>query len=165
MLQIVIGNVIALIASILMVLAGLQKEKKKILFTQIIQIFFTIISNLVLGGYTGVIVNALSCARDVLCYKDRMGRKEKIIIIILSIILSCMFNNLGWIGFLPVISTIIYIIFIDTKNVVHFKLLIIFSLLMWLVYDLYINAYISGLFDFLCIITNIIAIYQIKYKK
>ena len=162
MTQIVIGNIIALIASILMVLAGLQKKKKKILFIQIIQIALSVISNLVLGGYTGAIINALSCVRDILCYKDKMGTKEKIIIIILAVGLSLAFNNLGWIGLLPLIATVVYITFMNTKDVVKFKLLIIFSMVMWLIYDLYIKSYTSGVFDFMSVIANIVAIWQIK---
>ena len=162
MIQIVIGNIIALIASILMVFAGLQKKKKKILFTQIIQIALSVISNLVLGGYTGAIINALSCVRDILCYKEKMGNKEKIIIITLAVGLSLTFNNLGWIGLLPVVATVVYIIFMNTKDVVRFKYLIIFSMIMWLIYDIYIKSYMSGIFDFMSVITNLIAIYQIK---
>ncbi|MBR2241063.1 MAG: YgjV family protein [Clostridia bacterium] len=162
MTQIIIGNIIALIASILMVLAGLQKKKKKILFIQIIQIALSVISNLVLGGYTGAIINALSCVRDILCYKDKMGTKEKIIIIILAVGLSLAFNNLGWIGLLPLIATVVYITFMNTKDVVKFKLLIIFSMVMWLIYDLYIKSYTSGVFDFMSVIANIVAIWQIK---
>lgn len=162
MTQVVIGNIIALIASILMVLAGLQKKKKKILFIQIIQIALSVISNLVLGGYTGAIINALSCVRDILCYKDKMGTKEKIIIIILAVGLSLAFNNLGWIGLLPLIATVVYISFMSTKDVVKFKLLIIFSMVMWLIYDLYIKSYTSGVFDFMSVIANIVAIWQIK---
>ena len=159
MAQIVIGNIIALIASILMVFAGLQKNKKKILFIQIIQIALSVISNLVLGGYTGAIINAVGCVRDILCYKEKMGNKEKIAILILAVGLSIMFNNLGWIGLLPVMNT---------KDVVKFKCLIIFSMIMWLVYDIFIKSYTAGIFDFMSIITNLIAIYQIKnnnYKE
>lgn len=162
MVQIIIGNIIALIASILMVLAGLQKKKKKILFIQIIQIALSVISNLVLGGYTGAIINALSCVRDILCYKDKMGTKEKIIIIIIAVGLSLVFNNLGWIGLLPLVATVVYIIFMNTKDVVRFKILIIFSMIMWLIYDLYIKSYTSGVFDFMSVIANLIAILQIR---
>ena len=165
MIQILIGNIIALIASILMVLSGLQKNKKKILFIQIIQIALSIISNIVLGGYTGAIINALSCIRDILCYKDKMGVKEKIIIILLAVGLSLVFNNLGWIGLLPVVATAVYIIFMNTENVVKFKMLIIFSMIMWLAYDVYIKSYTSGVFDFMSIIANIMAIWQIKRIK
>lgn len=68
MTQIVIGNIIALIAAILMVLAGLQKKKRKILFIQIFQIALSVISNLVLGGYTGAIINALSSEIQIINY-------------------------------------------------------------------------------------------------
>lgn len=162
MVQIIIGNVIALIASIFMVLAGLQKDKKRILFIQVIQIALSVISNLVLGGYTGAIINTICCIRDILCYKDKLGIKEKIIIIIFSVGLSIAFNNLGWIGFLPVIATTVYIIFMNTKNVVKFKMLIIFSMIMWLLYDLYIKSYTSSVFDFMSVIANLITIWQIK---
>ena len=162
MVQIIIGNIIALIASILMVLAGFQKKKKKILFIQIIQIALSVISNLVLGGYTGAIINAVSCVRDILCYKEKMGDKEKIIIIILAVGLSFAFNNLGWIGLSPLVATVVYIIFMNTKDVVRFKILIIFSMIMWLIYDLYIKSYTSGVFDFMSVIANLIAILQIR---
>ena len=53
----------------------------------------------------------------------------------------------------------------DIKNVIKFKILIIFTLIMWLIYDIFIKSYSSALFDFLNIITNIIAIYKIKNIK
>ena len=162
MTNIIIGNIIALIASILMVISGLQKKKKTILFIQIIQIALSVISNIVLGGYTGAVINAISCVRDILCYKDKLGTKEKIIIIILAIGLTIIFNNLSLIGLLPLIATIVYISFMNTKDVVKFKFLVIFSMIMWLVYDLYIKSYTSGIFDFLSIVANIIAIYQLQ---
>lgn len=162
MINIIIGNIIALIASILMVISGLQKKKKTILFIQIIQITLSVISNIVLGGYTGAIINAISCIRDILCYKDKLGTKEKIIIIILAIGLTITFNNLSLIGLLPLIATIVYISFMNTKDVVKFKFLVIFSMIMWLVYDLYIKSYTSGIFDFLSIVANCIAIYQLQ---
>lgn len=162
MINIIIGNIIALIASILMVISGLQKKKKTILFIQIIQITLSVISNIVLGGYTGAIINAISCIRDILCYKDKLGTKEKIFIIILAIGLTITFNNLSLIGLLPLIATIVYISFMNIKDVVKFKFLVIFSMIMWLVYDLYIKSYTSGIFDFLSIVANIIAIYQLQ---
>ena len=162
MINIIIGNIIALIASILMVISGLQKKKKTILFIQIIQITLSVISNIILGGYTGAIINAISCIRDILCYKDKLGTKEKIFIIILAIGLTITFNNLSLIGLLPLIATIVYISFMNTKDVVKFKFLVIFSMIMWLVYDLYIKSYTSGIFDFLSIIANVIAIYQLQ---
>ena len=165
MISLVLGNIVALIGSILMVYTGIIKEKKKIIFVQTIQIAFLIASNIILGGITGAIINAISCVRNIICYKDKLNLKEKIIIVMLSTGLSLYFNNLGIIGLLPLISTVSYTLLMDMKNVVKFKILIIFTLIMWLIYDLYIKSYSSAIFDFLNIITNLIAIYELKRIK
>ena len=165
MIYIIIGNIIALIASIIMVYSGFLKQKKTILYTQTIQIGLSVLSNIVLGGITGAIINALSCVRNILCYKDKLDLKAKIILIFLATTLSLMFNNLGVIGLLPVISTITYILLINTKDIIKFKWLIIFTMLMWLIYDLFIKSYTSAIFDFMNIVANIISIIQIRLQN
>jgi len=159
------GNLIAFIASILMVYSGVIKKKKKILYIQTMQIILSGLSNFVLGGITGVIINILSCIRNILCYHNKLKWKEKIIIVTLALILSLNFNNLGIIGLLPVVSIVIYTLYINIQDVVKFKMLIIFSMLLWFVYDLYINAYVAAIFDFMSIITNIISVININNKK
>lgn len=161
----VIGNVVALIASLLMVYSGFLKKKKGILYVQTIQIGLFVLSNLILGGITGAIINAISCVRNILCYKDKLGLKEKIIITILSVIFSLLFNNLGLIGLLPLIYMVIYVWLMNTKEVIKFKLLIIFTTIIWLIYDLYIKSYTSSFFDLANIIANLISIYQINKIK
>lgn len=165
MIYIIIGNIIALIASIIMVYSGFLKQKKTILYTQTIQIGLSVLSNIVLGGITGAIINALSCVRNILCYKDKLDLKAKIILIFLATMLSLMFNNLGIIGLFPVISTITYILLMNTKDIIKFKWLIIFTMLMWLIYDLFIKSYTSAIFDFMNIVANIISIIQIGLKN
>lgn len=165
MVSIIIGNIIALIASILMVYSGMLKQKKKILYFQTVQIGMSVISNIILGGITGAIINALSMIRNILCYKNKLGLKEKIIITILAIILTFKFNNLGYIGLLPLISTVSYIWLMNIKDVRKFKLLIIFTMLMWLIYDVVIKSYTSAIFDFMNIIANMLTLLQIKVVK
>lgn len=163
--SIIIGNIIALIASILMVYYGMLKQKKKILYFQTVQIGMSVISNIILDGITGAIINALSMIRNILCYKNKLGLKEKIIITILAIILTFKFNNLEYIGLLPLISTVSYIWLMNTKDVRKFKLLIIFTMLMWLIYDVVIKSYTSAIFDFMNIIANMLTLLQIKLVK
>lgn len=148
-----------------MVYSGFLKKKKKILYAQTIQIGLSVLSNLILGGITGAIINALSCIRNILCYKNKLNIIAKIILILFSIILSIMFNNLGVIGLFPVIITVTYILLMNIKDVVKFKWLIIFTMLMWLIYDVYIKSYTSTIFDFMNIVANIISIIQINNNK
>ena len=160
-----IGNLLALLGSLLMVYTGILKKKNKIILFQTIQIGLFVLSNIILGGITGAIINALSMIRNILCYKNKLGLKEKIVITILAIILTFKFNNLGYIGLLPLISTVSYIWLMNVKNVKKFKLLIAFSMLMWFIYDIVINSYTSAIFDFMTIIANIATIFQIESVK
>ena len=45
------------------------------------------------------------------------------------------------------------------------KLLIIFTMLMWLIYDVVIKSYTSAIFDFMNIIANMLTLLQIKLVK
>ena len=164
-MQIVIGNVVALIASIIMVYTGYIKNKNRIIFVQTIQIILMVISNLILGGLTGAISNIVGCIRNILCYKDKLNKVAKIILIVVAIILSFSFNNLGILGLLPLISTVTYIVLMDIKDVVKFKYLIIFTMILWFVFDLYIKSYTSACFDFMTLVVSVISIVQIKNNK
>lgn len=162
---IIVGNLIALVSAIVMVIAGLIQNKKKIIFTETIHIALATISDLVLGGITGAIVNMVSLIRNYLCYKDKLNTPLKILIIALASILTIIFNNLGLIGYLPLISIIVYTYFIDLKDVIKFKWIVIFSLVLWCVYDFTIHSNIFLLFDVLSILSNLFAIIKIKQKS
>lgn len=165
MTQLICGNFVALIGSILMVYSGSVKVRKKIIYIQTLQILAFAISDLILGGYTGTIVNLISLVRNYLCYKDKLARDNKIILILSCTIFSLLFNNLGLLGFLPLISTVVYTCFMDVKNTIKLKLLIIFTMVLWLIYDIFIHSYISAVFDFFSIIANTVTIYQLSHKK
>lgn len=164
-MQLIIGNIVALIASIIMVYSGYLKQKKKILYTQTIQIGLSVLSNIILGGITGAISNLISCIRNILCYKEKLNNIAKVILIILATILSLCFNNLGFIGLLPLISTITYILLMNIRDVIKFKYLIIFTMILWLFYDIYIKSYTSACFDFMNVVANFISIFQINKQK
>lgn len=53
----------------------------------------------------------------------------------------------------------------NIKDVRKFKLLIIFTMLMWLIYDVVIKSYTSAIFDFMNIIANMLTLLQIKLVK
>lgn len=164
-MQIVIGNIVALVGSVLMAYSGIIKEKQKIIIVQTIQMLMLGLSNIILGGIPGAIINSVNCIRNILCYEEKLGFKEKLILVTISVGLSIYFNNLGLIGILPVIATIFYTMLMDMKNVVKFKVLLIFTLILWGIYDVCIKSYTSAAFDLISIVANIIAIYKICKLK
>lgn len=164
-MTLIIGNTITFIASIFMVCTGIIKEKLKLIYAQTVMIILFIISNIILGGITGAITNFINLIRNILYYKNKFALKEKIIISLILIILSITTNNLGIIGLLPLISGLLYIWFIDIKDMIKFKILIIVTTLLWLIYDLTIKSYTSSIFYVATIIASIVSIIQILIKR
>ena len=73
MSTLMVGNIVATIAAMFMLYAGVLKEKKKILFIQTIQIALLVASNFILGGIIGGILNILCIIRNLLSYNDKLG--------------------------------------------------------------------------------------------
>lgn len=161
-MSVVIGNIISLLASVLMTYSGYIKSKGKFLIVQIVQMSLSALSNFILGGITGTIINLVNIIRNVLCYKNKLNKYSIILILTLSISLSLYFNNLNFIGLLPLLSTILYTTLMNIKDIKKFKYLTITTMLLWLIYDICIMNYVSALFDLLTIGSNSIAIYQLK---
>lgn len=157
----IIGNVIALVASILMVYSGALKRKQSIIMVQTVQIGLSVLSNIILGSISGAIVNALGCVRNILCYKDKYNKIVKVVLAMLTVLLSGMFNSIGIIGWCPIIATTVYVIFMDTKDVIKLKYLIVFAMIMWTIHDFAIKSYTSSLFNLANIIVTSISIYKI----
>ena len=151
----IIGNIIALIGSILMVYVGVIKDKKGILFVQSLQIA---------NGISGFIINTINLIRNIICYKEALSLKVKILLSIISIILTIYFNNHGLLGYLPLISGLIYLWFMTVKDVIKFKILIIVSVVFWLIYDITIQSYTASLFDLITIIVSSISVIKLKTK-
>lgn len=162
---IVIGNIVALIAAAISVFTGIIKNKKKILYVQTIQYITYSIANLILGGFSGVIANLISIFRNILCYKEKLNKIMITLIILSSIILTLLFNNLGFIGLLPLFNSIFYTLFINIKDEFKFKLLILIQTILWLIYDLTIKSYASAIFEIFTIISCIITAYQIYINR
>ena len=162
---IIIGNIIAIIASVMMVISGIVKQKKKILFYQTIEVGLAAISYLFLNSMSGLIINIINLIRNILGYKEKLNLISKIILSVLSIILVLYFNSDGIIGLLPLIAIIIYLWCITIKDVVKFKLIIIVLMILWTIYDFYVKNYVAFIFDILTILANIISIISIKKNR
>ena len=141
-----------------MTVSGFCKTKKNTLIIQTIDIVFATIANIILSGVSEAIINCVSIIRNILCYKNKFTLPVKIIITIITIGLSITFNNKGLIGLLPLISNISYTFLIDKFEEKKFKLLIIFTLIWWGIYDFIIHDYVAFIFDMATIVTSIIAI-------
>lgn len=156
-----IGNIIALLASTLMIIASYLKNKRNILLVQTGQMILFVLCNIVLGGITGIIINTASVIRNFLVLNNKLTKTSILIISIIMTILCLIYNNLGLVGLLPLLATLIYTIFINTKSTIKLKSLILITLICWGIYDFTIKSYISVIFNMTGVVASIISIYQL----
>ena len=165
-MNIIIANIIDFIAAIVQVGSGAIKQKTKILIVQTIQLLMQAVSMLLLGGVTGAVSNVLSCFRNFLCYKEKLNLAWKIVLIAASIAFTIALNDQGFLGIIPAAVCTIYIIFMDIKDPIKFKLLVTLSFVPWMFYHFILKSYTGAIFDAATVVTNSITLYKmVKEKK
>ncbi len=68
----------------------------------------------------------------------------------------------GWFGLLPAAATCVYTWFLDLKDAVQLKIVIIVTLLCWAVYDFVFKNYVTFAFDFGAVVSNLIGIVTLR---
>ena len=105
---IVIGNICSLLAMITDSISSSQKTAKGILVVQSISQFIYGIGTLVLKGYSGAVQNAVSILRNFVAIKQIESKVLEWLLVLMGVVLGIYFNNLGLIGYLPVIANLQY---------------------------------------------------------
>ena len=157
-MKIIIANVIDFVAALIQVGSGSIKKKSNILVVQIIQLLMQGVSMLLLGGITGAISNVLSCYRNYLCYKEKLNRVWKGILIAASVAMTLLFNNQGWLGIIPVAVCTVYILLMDVKDPIKFKLLVTLSFVPWIIYHFALQLYVAAIFDAVSVVTSAVTL-------
>ena len=164
-MALIAANVIDFLAALLQVSSGAIKKKGRILVVQIIQLLMQAVSMLLLGGVTGAVSNVLSCYRNYLCYKEKLTTPWKVALIAASVLMTILLNDQGILGMLPAAVCTVFIIFMDVKDPIKFKLLVTLSFVPWMVYHFILGSYVGAAFDAETIITNAITLIAMIKEK
>ena len=105
-LNIVIGNVISLIAGIFIILSMWVNDEKQAYKYQFLNAFILMISSVFFFSWTGVTTMAIAASRNAMVYKDKLTFNWTIFFIVISVVLGLLVNTLGFIGLLPIIAII-----------------------------------------------------------
>jgi hypothetical protein len=100
----------------------------------------------------------LSCFRNFLCYKEKLNVFWKATLIVASILMTILFNDQGLLGIIPAATCTVFIIFMDVKDPVKFKLLVTLSFIPWMIYHFILRSYVGAIFDLASIISSAITL-------
>ena len=159
------ANIIDFLAALLQIGTGAIKKKSRILILQIVQLLMQGVAMLLLGGVTGAVSNVLSCVRNYICYKEKLNLPWKLFFIIASVVMTVLLNNQGILGMIPAAVCIVYIIFMDVKDPIRFKILVMVTFIPWLFYHFILGSYTGAASDAATIVANIVTIIRMRKER
>ena len=145
-----------------------KKEKKKILFLQILAYIFFTIHYYLLSGITGVICNLIGLLALIGIYIfDKYKLKNKKLIVSLFVLLLIIanittFQNIY--SFFPMIASVISIISFLSDKENNIRIVGSISALCWLIYAIVYKSYITIFFEVVTLIITLIALIKNKSK-
>lgn len=162
---VVIGNIISFIGSSFMIVIGLIRKKNHILLAQCAQFGIMGVGQLLLGGITGTVTNIVSIMRNLICVKFKFTLVHKIFFILLQVILTVLVRPVGLIPWFPTFASCLYTWFLDSKNEILLKAVMIVGQFFWIVFDFSIRNYTALAFDVFTVISTIAGIIIIKKNQ
>ncbi len=160
----ILGNIFSLLSAICIAISVLKKNKSDLIWWQVIDVIFCILSNIALYTHSALTTNSIALIRNILAYKNKLTQNITWILFVLCIAVGLWANNRGIIGLFPVIASASYTIFMyTTKNEQQMRWALTMNLILWFIHDIYVEAYPSALTDIVLSIWTFIQIY--KYRK
>ena len=172
-----ISQILIIVVYIFLCLTYFFKDRKKILFFNIIAHFIQIISFLLLNGLTGAAMNVVYIARDSVLALDEKNMKESnkitkrdvviLLVFIVMIIVLTIFTYNGFSSLLSVVATTISTFAIWQKNTKIYKILGIPVSIAWLGYYISLKSIFAIILESILLISTIIGYNMelIKSKK
>ena len=148
-ISIIIGNICSLLAMGTDAISSAQKTAKRVLCVQNISQLIYCTGTIVLKGYSGAVQNGVSIVRNFLAIKQISHKWAEWTVVLLGVVLGLWFNNLGWIGLLPVIANLQYTlaVFRFRDNEWALKISFLIAAVMFGIFNL-------ALFNFVGLCTN-----------
>ena len=163
--NIIIGNVCSLLAMGTDAISSAQKTAKRVLWVQTLSQVIYFVGTVVLKGYSGAVQNLVSIARNLVAIKNIKSKIVEWFLVVLGVILGLFFNNLGWIGLLPVVANLQYTIgvFRFKDNELALKVSFLISVTLFGIFNLAILNFVGFCTNMAVAITT--AIYLVKKRS
>ena len=163
----VVTQIIGALGYILLGISYFRKNKKDILFLQILSYIFFTIHYYLLSGLTGSLCNLTGLIAFIIIYIiNKHGTKEnekKLVYLILPfIIVIPLITYENIFSIFPILASISVIISFLNKSEKSIRLIGIFSAICWLTYAIVYKSYVAIIFEVITLITIIIAFIKNK---
>ena len=163
--SILVGNVCSLLAMVTDSFSSTRKTTKGVLLVQNVSQLIYGIGTVILGGYSGAVQNGVSILRNFVAIRGIRSKALEWVLAALGVVLGLAFNNLGFMGLLPVIANLQYTlaIFRFQDNERALKVSFMISVAMFGVFNIAIYNVVGVIANSAVAVTT--AVYLLKGKK
>ncbi len=160
--SIIAGNIFSLCAMISDSISGTRKKHSEIMAVQIASQFFYCASSIVLKGYSSTAQNIVAVFRNLAAMKNVKSKVLEWSLILAGVVLGLAFNNLGLLGWLPIIANLEYSIavFKLRNNEKALKLAFIINMVLYAVFSAVIMNYVGVLSCTVIAITTAVSLFK-----
>ena len=154
-----VANIFSFVGAITLLYSTFNKEKEKILCIQAISSGASVISYLLIGSYSAMLISVIAVIRNVLTAKDKMTPNLLFTISAILIFLGLCTNTKGLVGLLPIIASVEYTIWSAKGTTAQsLRWAIVVNLVLWLIHDICVSLYLFIIMDLVILIATIVNI-------
>lgn len=158
--DVIIGNAFSLCAMVTDSISGTRKKKSEILGWQLISQFFYTACSIVLKGYSSAVQDAVAILRNLVGMKDLNNKYVEWTLILTAVVLGFVFNNRGYLGWLPVFANLEYsiAIFRFKDNEKALKIAFIINMALYAVFCYVILNYVGTIANIIVVISTAVSL-------
>jgi len=161
MLDLILGNIFSFLSATCIAVSVIKKNKSDLIWWQIIDVIFCLISNVFLLAYAAFITNLVALLRNILSYKNKLNLKRTILLTVLCVMIGFFVNNRGIFGIFAITASASYTVCMyTTKNDQQMRYALILNLTLWFIHDFYVQAYPSAILEALLVLWTVIQIFR-----
>lgn len=165
-LNIIIGNVISLVAGVFIILSMWVNDEKQAYKYQFWNAFILMISSVFFFSWTGVTTMAIAASRNAMVYFDRLTFNWTVFFIVISVVLGLLVNTLGIVGLLPIIAIIqITLCNYYLKSIAPIKTSFIINSAIYIVYFLAILDFSSAAIESVTALIGVVSLIRLISQK
>ncbi len=160
--NIVVGNVISLVAGIFIILSMWVNDEKQAYKYQFLNAFILMISSVFFLSWTGVTTMAIAASRNAMVYKDKLTFNWTIFFIVISVVLGVLVNTMGVVGFLPIVAIIqITLCNYYLKTIKPIKIGFIVNSAIYIIYFLFILDFSSAVIESITALIGVVSLVKL----
>ena len=165
-INIVIGNVISLVAGIFLILSMWVNDEKQAYKHQFLNAFILMISSVFFLSWTGVVTMAIAASRNAMVYYDRLTFNWAVVFIIVSIVIGLLVNTMGFVGILPIIAIVqITLCNYYLKTIKSIKTGFIVNSAIYIIYFVAIYDFSSAIIESITAMVGVVALAKLVFFK